>query len=47
MRREDMTYHITILHLKSLLSSEIISKSEFDQLNKMLIAKYQPLVEEM
>lgn len=47
MRREDFTYHITIAHLKSLLNDEIISKVEFNQLNKMFIAKYHPLVEEM
>lgn len=46
MTQNDITYQITISHIKGLYGMGIFSKKEFDEINKELIAKYHPLIED-
>lgn len=46
MTANDMTYQVTISHIKELYGMGIFSKKEFDEINKELIAKYHPLIED-
>lgn len=46
MHKIDLEYYVIISHIKSLLDKNFITKNEYILINKELIKKYKPLIEE-
>lgn len=42
--KREKNYQVALVIAKSMLAKEIIDKSDFKKINKMLIKKYNPVV---
>ena len=42
--KREKNYQVALVITKSMLAKEIIDKSDFKKINKMLIKKYNPVV---
>ena len=44
--QNDMTYHITMNHMNNLFNMSLITRHEYNLINKEMIEKYKPLFED-